>query len=88
MSIDKPADDARKPDYSFIDVKAKADSSLLSERKTLITQQETQIKRLDKVGRIESEGTFLGMPGLSFFFDQFASEMLSKASKASNLLEL
>lgn len=88
MSIDKPADDTRKPDYSFIDVKAKADSSLLSERKTLITQQETQIKRLDKVDRIESEGTFLGMPGLSFFFDQFASEMLSKASKASNLLEL
>ena len=54
----------------------------------MITQQETQIKRLDKVDRLESEGTFLGMPALSFYFDHFASEMLTKASKAATLLDL
>ena len=58
----------------------------------MLTLQEAQIKRLDKVDRIVSEteapGSFLGMAPLTFYFDQFAQEMLTKASKASNLLDL
>ncbi len=66
----------KKADYGFIQSRAPEDtSSLLTERKTLLTLQEAQIKRLDKVDKIISEteapGSFLGMAPLTFYFEQF-----------------
>ena len=56
--------------------------------------QDSQVKRLDKVdkilgdGEVEGPGSFLGMASLNFYFDQFAQEMLTKVSRASNIGDL
>ena len=88
----KEVDRTKQADYSFIDAKSAQDSGLLSERRNTLLLQESQIKRLDKVDKLEGEGeapgSFLGLPSITFFFDQFAGEMLTKASKARNLLDL
>ena len=89
---ERAKDAERKADYRFIESKAPEDGNAKAERKTLLSLQDAQIKRLDKVDKIlgeaEAPGSFLGMAPLSFYFDQFSQEMLTKPSKASNLLDL
>lgn len=86
----------KKADYTFIqqNENGKVEDNL--EDKMQRRMQEIQVKRLDRVDHLladpsqstQSTTSFLGMSSLSYYFDHFASEMLSKASKATNLLDL
>ena len=84
-----------KTDYQFIKSKEPEDLAAIAERNTLLNLQEAQITRLDKVDQLlsgdqASSGpqSFLGMASLSFYFHEFASEMLPKPSKATTLIDL
>lgn len=87
----------KKADYRFIESKTvQSDGGLLTQQhKLLSTMQDSQVKRLDKVDKLLGDGekqggpgSFLGMASLSYYFDQFAKEMLTKPSQAVNLLDL
>jgi hypothetical protein len=84
---ERAMENEHKTDYQFIQSKAQEDRSVVAERNMLLSLQETQVKRLDKVDRILTDGdvnggseSFLGMATLNFYFQQFASEMLTKPS--------
>ena len=91
---DQIKESLKKADYQFIDSKAAVDSSVLIERNNMMSLQEVQVKRLDKVdkllgdGETKGPGSFLGMATLGYYFDQFAQEMLTKPSKATTLIDL
>ena len=92
---EKAIENDHKADYQFIQSKSQEDRTVVAERNMLLSLQETQVKRLDKVDRILTDGdvqggseSFLGMASLNFYFQQFASEMLTKPSQANSLLEL
>jgi hypothetical protein len=72
---------------NFFDKKEKLVDTSVSLVTKLVSEQETQLRRLDTADNA-MKGEFTTQPPIQFCYEQFSSEMLVKPSVADNLVDL